>query len=178
MKTLPALLAATVLLSPAALAAPSWSTEGAQHAKVSTWTISTKGVGKLRLGMTVKAAKKVATFKHGDCFPELTGELARSLAPSFSGNKLSSKLEEIDVTRKSSTHYRFVTKGGTHVGTTVAKLKKNETGLTRSKNSVYEHGFIYYKHTAKHRWANFVVNDGKVTAIDIAIYKITGGGGC
>jgi hypothetical protein len=160
----------------------------ARPAAAKTWIISGNGVGPLKVSMTSRQAIATRYFKVDPrgCGVAPKGALSRALDPWFNptGNKAFMK---VYVNRASVKGYRFRTKSGVKVGTTVAKLRAKEH-LHGPTGYIYEHGFTFYEGSRGH-WVTFMIDTDAekkaqikptdtVRSIAVSRLRILGGGGC
>ncbi|HEX7738844.1 MAG TPA: hypothetical protein VF426_04270 [Marmoricola sp.] len=93
------------------------------------------------------------------------------------------------MSRPHTSHYRYRTKSGIKVGATVKQLRAKESGMTVSADKPYGDAYLFYQHPKKHRWVDYAVvskassrsqisPSDKIEVIDVAAYKIEGGGSC
>lgn len=158
-----------------------------------TWTISYAGVGPARINMTVPQAEATGHFTTGGCGPQLRGAPGKVAVAWFGGAHMT--LKALFVTGASSGNYRFATMTGVHVGSTVAQLKRRETGLAISTKKVYAayvpggYAYVYYQHSGRNRWMMYVLPSTinsprairpttKLSEIAVSNYRLGAMGGC
>lgn len=150
-----AALATTSLVAPTATAA----------AKKTVWTVSTGGIGPLRVGMTEAKAKKDKLVTSDG----VVKGAARNAVVAYFDQDSPHKLFAVTVTGSSPKGWTIATKSGVKVGTTVAQLRKREK-VTALGN--YGYGYAFTLHTSAHRWLTFFVNAGDTVKPTDKVYSI------
>lgn len=157
-----------------------------------TWRISYAGVGPAKLNMTIPQALASGYFTSGGCSPQLKGAPGKKVFVWFRGTNQT--LSALFVTAATSSNYRFATKTGVHVGSTVGQLKQGESGLWLSAKRVFAGytpgmSYVYYQRSDLHHWMMYVLPSTitsprqitrytKLVEIAVSNYKLGAIGGC
>lgn len=158
-----------------------------------SWPLSYAGVGPAKITMTTQQAEASGYFSAGGCGPQLKGAPGKVVFAWFGGSRQT--LQALFVTAPSSGNYRFATRTGVRVGSTVAQLKRGEAGLTLSTKKVYTahapggFAYVYYQHSGPAHWMMYALPSTldspraikpttKLTEIAVSSYRLGAMGGC